>query len=310
MIGNRFQLDIATGRFTLPVVILLSLLLWGITSQTWAELGSFAIMVLTGYLMIEMNTAFSLIRTRTTFPVSIYWFLTTTLLFLHPFDWTHFIPLFFILSIYPMFHSYESHSASTSIFHSFLFIGLGSLVFPPFIYYIPLFLVSTISFRSLGIKSLLASLLGLATPYWFLFGHAFYHDQMYLFYKPFQEFFHFHSIDYHSIPPHILISWGAITILLLISSIHYVMVSYQDKTRTRINLSFIMVSAIWTTLFIALQPQHLNALFPIQLIGTAYLTAHLFTLTQNRFTNILFIVVFLVFIFLTGYNLWIQFFNF
>ena len=310
MIGNKFQLDIATGRFTLPVVILLSLLLWGITSQTWDELGSLAIIVLTGYLMIEINTAFSLIRTRTTFPISIYWYLMTSLSFLHPFEWTHFIPLLFILAIFQLFYSYESRSASASIFHSFLFIGIGSLIFPPFIYLIPLLFLSTISFRSLNIKSFLAGLLGLVTPYWFLFGHAFYHEQMHLFYTPFKQFFHFYPIDYYSIPSHILISWGITTTLLIISSIHYAMVSYQDKTRTRINLSFIAISSIWTALFIALQPQHINVLLPIQLIGTSFLTAHLFTLTRNRFTNIFFLVVFFVFIFLTSYNLWTRFFNF
>ena len=310
MIGNKFQLDIAAGRFTLPVVILISLLLWGITSQTWGELGSLAIMILTGYLMIEMNTAFSLIRTRTTLPVSIYWYLMTSLLFLHPFEWTHFIPLLFILSIFQLFYSYESHSASVPIFHSTFFIGIGSLIFPPFIYLIPLLFISTISFRSLNIKSFFAGLLGLATPYWFLFGHAFFHDEMHLFYKPFQELFHFYPINYYEVPSHALISWGTITILLLISSIHYVIVSYQDKTRTRINLTFIAFSSILTTIFIAIQPIHLNVLFPIQLIGTSILTAHLFTLTRNRFTNIFFLVVFLLFIILTCYNLWIQFFNF
>ena len=291
MIGNKFQLDIATGRLTLPVVILLSLFLWIISIQSWAELGSLAIIAATGYLMIEMNTAFSLIRTRTAFPVCIYWYSMASLFFLHPFDWTQFVPLLFILAVYQLFNSYESSSAPSWIYHSFLFIGIASLAFPQILYFAPIFLISTISFRSLSGKALFASLLGLATPYWFLLGHAFYHDQMHLFYAPFQELCQFYPISYQTIPNHVLFSWGFITGLLLITGFHYLLVSYQDKTRTRIYLSFMLAISICTAVFIALQPQHIYTLFPIQLIGTSFLAAHLFTLTRNRFSNIFFLVI-------------------
>jgi hypothetical protein len=309
MIGNKFQLDIATGRLTLPVVILLSFFLWIISAQSWAELGSLAIVAATGYLMIEMNTAFSLIRTRTAFPVCIYWYSIASLFFLHPFDWTQFVPLLFILATYLLFNSYESSSAPTCIYHSFLFIGIASLAFPQIIYFAPIFLISTISFRSLSAKGLLASLLGLATPYWFLLGHAFYHDEMHLFYAPFQELCHFYPISYQAIPHHVLFSWGFITCLLLVTSLHYLLVSYQDKTRTRIYLSFMVAISIWTAIFIALQPQHITTLLPVQLIGTSFLAAHLFTLTRNRFSNIFFVVIILIYITLTSYNLWMLFFN-
>ena len=309
MIGNKLQLDIATGRLTLPVVILLSLFLWIISTQSWTELGSLAIIAATGYLMIEMNTAFYLIRTRTVFQVCIYWYSMTSLFFLHPFSWAQFVPLLFVLAMYQLFHSYESSSAPTWIYHGFLFIGLASLAFPQLLYFVPLFLIGTLSFRSLNAKGLLASFLGLSTPYWFLFGHAFYHDEMHLFYAPFQELSNFYPINYHAIPNHVLVEWGFITCLLLITSIHYLLVSYQDKTRTRTYLSFIVAISIWTAIFIALQPQHIYILLPVQLIGTSYLATHLFTLTRNRFSNIFFLVIILIYITLTSYNLWMLFFN-
>ena len=309
MIGNKFQLDIATGRLTLPVVILLSLFLWIISTQSWTELGSLAIIAATGYLMIEMNTAFFLIRTRTAFQVCIYWYSMASLYFLHPFDWTQFVPLLLVLAMFQLFHSYESSSAPTWIYHGLLFIGIASLAFPQIIYFVPLFLIGTLSFQSLNAKGLMASVLGLSTPYWFLFGHAFYHDQMHLFYAPLQELCHFYPISYQAIPNHVLVEWGFITCLLLITSIHYLLVSYQDKTRTRTYLSFIVAISIWTTIFIALQPHHIYTLLPVQLIGTSYLAAHLFTLTRNRFSNIFFLVIILIYITLTSYNLWMLFFN-
>ena len=169
--------------------------------------------------------------------------------------------------------------------------------------------ISMISFRAISIKSFLASLIGLITPYWFLFAYAFYFDEMNLFLTPLQKMIHFYPIDYTLLSTGEIISWTIITLLLLISSIHYGHIAYKDKTRTRIYHSFLVYTGIWTTLLCVLQPEHLGVWMSIQLICMAFLCGHLFTLTRNRFSGILFIVTFVVFILLMSLNLWMQFFN-
>ncbi len=306
---NRFQINVATGRMTLPVVILYCLLVWIMSLDSWQDLGTFGIAALTGYLMIEANTTFTLIRTRTTLPVGIYWSLFAALIFLHPFEWSNFTPLAFLLAVIHLFRSYESSYASSSLFHAFFFLALGSLSFPGLLYFAPLFLASTFSFRSLSLKSFFACLLGIAAPYWILFGYAYWNEDLSLVASPWQELVNFQSIDYGLSPLSYWISWGFVCLLQLISGIHYFQVSYQDKTRTRVYLSFLVVAAHWATAITLLQPQHLQPLLPVQLICTSFLAAHLFTLTRNRFSGVLFIVTFVGIILLTGYNLWMQFFN-
>ena len=306
---NRFQIQVATGRFTLPVVVIVCLLLWGISFREWNELASMAIIGFIGYVMIEANTAFTLIRTRTSLPVSIYGWIATALFFLHSFEWINLIPLIFILSVFQLFRSYESSSPTNPIYHTFLFIGLGSLIFPQIVYFVPLFWGSMIPFRAMSGRSFLASLLGVITPYWFLFGYAFVYDKMELFWKPIQEMTHFYPMAYNQLTLPELISWGIITILLIISSIHYGYAAYMDKTRTRIYHSFVAFAGLWATLFSFLQPMHLQELMPIQLICMAFLSGHLFSLTRNRFSGILFIVIFAAFILLMIFNLWMQYFN-
>ena len=306
---NRFQIQVATGRFTLPVVVIVCLLLWGISLQKWNELASMAIIGLIGYVMIEANTAFNLIRTRTSLPVSIYGWIATALFFLHQWEWSNLIPLIFILSVFQQFRCYESSSPTNPVYHAFLFIGLGSLIFPPFIYFVPLFLGSMIPFRAMSGRSFLASLFGIITPYWFLFGYAFFFDKMELFWEPIEEMTYFHPIVYNHLTPTEIISWGIITLLLIVSSIHYGYAAYMDKTRTRIYHSFVAFAGFWATLFSILQPVHLQKLMPIQLICMAFLSGHLFSLTRNRFSGILFIVIFATFILLMIFNLWMQYFN-
>ena len=269
-----------------------------------------AITAILGYLIIEINTAFTLIRTRTTMPVCIFWMIATSLFFLHPFEWENLIPLAFLLSVYQLFQSYESNSPAIPIYHAFFFISLGSLIFPPFIYFSPILWGSMIPFRSLSGKSLLASLLGIITPYWFLFGYCFYFDQMPLFLAPLQEMILFYPIDYGHLTTSEIASWGTITLLLIISGFHYWQMSYMDKTRTRIYHSFLVIVGLYVTLWSILQPNYMRELMVIELICASFLSGHLFTLTRNRFSGIFFIVTFITIILLTIFNLWMQFFNF
>ena len=307
---NRFQIQVATGRLTLPVVILICLLLWGITLQEWKDCIYLAITAIIGYMMIEINTAFTLIRTRTTMPVCIFWMIATSLFFLHPLEWKNLVPLAFLLSVYQLFRSYESSSPAIPIYHAFFFISLGSLVFPPFIYFSPILWGSMIPFRSLSGKSLLASLLGIITPYWFLFGYCFYFDQIPLFLAPLQEMILFYPIDYGYLTISEIASWGTITLLLIISGFHYWQMSYMDKTRTRIYHSFLVIVGLYVTLWSILQPNYMRELMVIELICASFLSGHLFTLTRNRFSGIFFIVTFIAIILLTIFNLWMQFFDF
>lgn len=306
---TTFQTRIATGRLTLPVAILICLLLWGISIDSWNDLASSVSYALTGYVMIEMNTAFALIRTRTTLHVSIYWFLTAACIFLHPFQPVNFVPLAFIITLFQLFRSYEANQATGNIFHAFLFTATGSLLFPQLLYFVPLYYIGMASFRSLSVKTFFASLTGIATPYWFLFCYAFYYDKMELFYSPLLSLVHFHPISYHPLAWDKVVSCAAVTLISWVCSIHYLLVSYLDKTRTRLFLSFLITAEVWIYLIGILQPRHFDALLQLQLLIGSILTGHLFTLTRNRFSGIFFIITFVILIALAIYNLWMQFFN-
>lgn len=116
---DKFQTDMAKGRFTFPVAILICLLLRIITGNEWQDVINLLVCALTAYLLIEINTAFTLIRTRSTLHVSFYIFLSTTCLFLHSFQYAVFVPLAFLIATSQLFSSYESPYPAGSIFHAF-----------------------------------------------------------------------------------------------------------------------------------------------------------------------------------------------
>lgn len=307
---NKLQTRVASGKFTFPVVAFVCLLLWIFTSGGWQEGVSMLACALVAYLLTELNTTFTLIRTRTTLHVSSYIFLLTLCLFLHPLHTDTFVPLLFLLAIFQLFGSYEAPQAPVHIFHCFLFIGLGSLLFPKLVCFVPLFLVGMGSFRSLSPRSFFAGIIGLSTPYWFLFGYALYTDRMEAFCRPLQEMIAFAPIRYGILDAEQLVFGGIIVLFSAVSSICYLHTSYLDKVRTRLFLLFLVSVEVWNCLLGVLQPQHFNVLMQIQILIGSIFMAHLFALSRTRFAGIFFMVTFVVLIVWTVYNVWMQLFNF
>ena len=118
----------AKGRFTFPVAILICLLLRIITGNEWQDVINLLVCALTAYLLIEINTAFTLIRTRSTLHVSFYVFLSTACLFLHSFQYAVFAPLTFLIAIFPIIQQLRISLSGGKYIPRFLFHRTGKPV--------------------------------------------------------------------------------------------------------------------------------------------------------------------------------------
>ena len=193
---KRFQNRITAGRFTLPTAILISVSCWILTAvllpetetqqsgyslwetfcdfciPTWANrLFSFILYAVIGYFLIQLNNTFAIIRMRASVQTSVYFLLISS----------------FLVALFFLFKSYQQARPTGSLFHAFVFIGLGSLLFPQLMLFVPIFWIGAYNFQSLQPKSFFASLVGWSVPYWLLLGHALYYGQMELFCQPFRE---------------------------------------------------------------------------------------------------------------------------
>lgn len=98
---NRFQYEASTGRITLPVVAILTLFLWTIsTPQLWANIGSLLSFGLATYLLVEIDTKFALIRTRTSLPASLFLLFYAATPFLHTWNIELLLPVFYMYAIF------------------------------------------------------------------------------------------------------------------------------------------------------------------------------------------------------------------
>lgn len=306
---DQIQINVAKGRFTFPLAICSCLLLRLLTASGWEDCLSLLACAFTAYALIETNTAFTLIRTRTTLDVSLYIFLSTLTTFFTPYSPTLWVVPLLLLAHFALFRSYESHDGSSSIFHAFLFLSIGSLLFPPLLWLSPLLFIGMGCFRSFHARSFFAAWIGLAVPYWFSFGYHFLTHNLEPFYRQVEALTTWEPLHYSRLGFPVLLFGAVILLMTALSSIHYLLVSYQDKTRTRLFLSYLVGLEALLTLFGMLQPTRFEVALQLLLLPSSVLTAHLFTLTRNRFSGIYFLCTFAGLIILTLLFVWMQFFN-
>ncbi|NDW13320.1 hypothetical protein D0T50_10500 [Bacteroides sp. 214] len=265
---------------------------------------SLSIHLIIGYFLIAFNNAFVIIRIRASVQTTIYFLFIAIFPALHQFHSANVLTVFFIIALYFFFRSYQQSAPTGSLFYSFFFLGLGSMLFPQLIFFIPLFIIGIPYLSTLTWRIFFATLLGFILPYFFLLGHAVYHDSMELFYKPFVQLIHFDAIDFSLLPTWELVTLCYFFFLFVCSTIHCLAESYKDKIRTRILLRFWIVICFFMFVFIVLQPAHIISLTSILLTGLSVLIAHFATQTNSKLSNLFFIGSALALLFIYGYNIW------
>lgn len=301
---NRFQYQIATGRLTLPVAIILSVILWIIGFNDKLEAVSFIIGGLVTYLLVELNTSFALIRSRSSLPSALFAILYSSSLFLHEYGsgecW---ILLLFMGSLYCLLRSYELKNASSYIFHAFIWLSIASLIEPGIILSAPLLFITMSQLRALSIKTFFAGIIGLCTPYWVITGYDIYSGNSLMISQWFDNILLWDIDTYRNIPLQNLITTGCIMLLSAVSGIYSMITSQSDKVKNRTIIGVINTIGIYETILVTVQPVMLKSVLPIIITMCALLYGYIMIQKNSRFTYIFMISSFVIIAMMTAYNM-------
>jgi hypothetical protein len=198
--------------------------------------------------------------------------------------------VFFLLSLYFLFASYQHRTTSTELFYSFILLSLGTFFYPQLMYFIPIWFIGAGLLQSLHIRSFFGSIIGFALPYLGLLTYALYIDHTGVFFKPFLEITHFGGMDVfiETSIPHLL-SLLFFLILFVISAVHSMAIDYDNKIRTRIILHVVIIVNSCLFIFAIIQPMYEEPLLSLSIPGTSLMIAHLFVRTNSRSSYFLFI---------------------
>ena len=116
------------------------------------RLFSFILYAVIGYFLIQLNNTFAIIRMRASVQTSVYFLLISVCPSLHMLYAGDLAAASFLVALFFLFKSYQQARPTGSLFHAFVFIGLGSLLFPQLMLFVPIFWIGAYNFQSLQPK--------------------------------------------------------------------------------------------------------------------------------------------------------------
>lgn len=165
---RRLQNKISESVLTLHVVAACTLVAWTLRGWTLSSGIALAVVVVVAYLLMEMDAIGGLLRIRSRMIPSVWLMLTIAFTAFHAYSPILLSVLGLALSFYFLFRTESEREPVGYTFRATFYLSLGSLAWPPLLLLLPLLLWSQIVFlRTMTLRSLCASLLGLVLPYIF-----------------------------------------------------------------------------------------------------------------------------------------------
>lgn len=310
---KRLQNRIAESGTTLPIAAVYAIGIWAIamfggspTLFAWPQMACYAA---ASYMMVELNNSNALIRVRSGMVGAT--FIILSCLYVNGFQsLLGALGLVGIIAtILQLFTTYQDKQAAGKTYYAFLALGCSSWLYAEYLYYVPILWILMISrLNSFSWRTMMASILGIITPYWFA--------SLWLFYiwdfTPLTD--HLSDLNSFVFPANYLaVTLEQVLVYVFLAAvsitgiIHFWQYSYEDKIHVRQLFGFFIAINLLTLLFIALQPQQFDAFIRIVIICTSPILAHFLTLTHSRITNIAFFVILSTCIIITFMNLWMHF---
>lgn len=256
-----------------------------------ANILSFVLTILNGMLAEHLNNRFTIIHARTFLPFFIFLMLISTWYGIHSMWLLQIVLTFFIGSFFFLFDMYHQNQPVEQAYIGSLLIGLCSLFLPSLIFVIPLFWIGFFQFQNFTLKTFLASLLGWLTPFVLYFGFYFVFQPQVDLYPLLVQYFHFENNFSFKPIISVEIIYGVLFALLLLAMIGSIYSNFQKNAiPTRKRLNFLVFSLLFFIVLSLLNFYQRIFYLPFFAYISSLLFSHAFSLKENKFFSVLFIV--------------------
>lgn len=314
MIRDKLQNRISGSDVTLPVCAVVAAVLWWFPGKAAtptfdvSHVVSLAISALITYLLVDLNNRYNLLRVRSQMVASTWLIMVGTIITVHPYSHGLTAALFVTIAYYLLFFTFQNDESPVSTFHWAFMLTIGSMFMPQVFLFFPFFLWHQAVFlRSMTLRTFSAALIGFIFPmllwvgFWTLRGD---YSVLLSWWTDLTTFGPVGTENYHLFTVQQVASWGLVTFLAVISMLHYLCTSFNDKIQTRMFYYILVFQFVVIETLIVIQPQDLDTLMPLLMVTSAPLVAHFFTFTGSWFTNTIFKLSILAFIGLAYLNFW------
>ena len=293
--AKRIQKEIVTNQLTLTIGIVASIVMWAVCylvhpiATLGETIGAYALYALIGYLLIILNKSFSIIRLRASFQTVIFLVLVSIFPQIHALYEGNIMAVCYLIGTFFLFNSFQKEWSAGLLFHAFIFLGIGCLFVPKIVWLIPYMWFSCYVFRSLNLRSFVASIFGCSIPITGYTIYDFINNQGIGFAAKLAEVTRLEGIYIDNLQLPIVVMLLFSFIIFVVSATHSILYSMDEKVQTRSYLQhlIVVVSLLFVLSFSCLSIT--LQLMPLILIGIGLLYGHFSTLTKSKWSNIFFI---------------------
>ncbi|MDR0795983.1 MAG: hypothetical protein LBE79_08050 [Tannerella sp.] len=141
-----------------------------LTDRNFVYLAGFSLLLLSASFIQRIHFIFMIVQGKTTLPFLLFFLLNSANPDFYPIHPGSIAIFLLIFAIFELFGSYQNPSSTGRIFNLMVSIGVGSLIWPHLLLFIPVFLIGMYQFRILNTRTFFAGILGLLTVFWFVLG--------------------------------------------------------------------------------------------------------------------------------------------
>ena len=250
-------------------------------------LAALALCAAATYLMAELDNLYAMVRVSQRVVSTLFFTLLASAPAFHTLSAAHLSALCAVLLLFPLFASYQAPQLTVMHFLTFLCVGVSSLTLPTaLLLALPLWVAQAL-LRTLSLKGVAAALLGLLFPYFWIFVGAYCLGQTDWLQGQAHEWLASFAWPTHPLSLPLIGPIGITLLLLAAGAVDIIRHSQSDRTRTRYQNYALLLLALWALLWLILQPQLADHIFPYLATPTAILAAHFLTLSHGRIASII-----------------------
>ncbi|MCD8044209.1 MAG: hypothetical protein LUH10_14245 [Tannerellaceae bacterium] len=236
-----------------------------------------------GALLIQRtNYVLVLVREKTFFPFVLYILLISTNPDFFPLKSTSLGIFCLILALYILFRSYHNPLSQENSFMTAFLIGIGSLLWIHMLWFLPLFWYGMYSMKCWNLKTFFASLIGVITVYWFLFGWCILWGDLSVLTLPFATLGKVRLLMLSEIEPLGWVTLLWVAVMTIVSSIYILTRKHEESLRARQYLGFLIVFAVFSFLLFFLYEQSSEEFLVAACLPSSILLAHFFAINKGR----------------------------
>ncbi|OPZ97838.1 MAG: hypothetical protein BWY72_01073 [Bacteroidetes bacterium ADurb.Bin416] len=204
---------------------------------------------------------------------------------------TYVAALFLIGANLRIFSVLERNEMGRALFDASLLLGLASLVINRLTWLLPFYWLAAFQQQSLNLKTILSSLMGFGSIYWLIGGASFLLDDFNYLRLWADNVWSIEWMAVNRVTPTTVAFLCGLALILIIAVGSFMGQRNQDKLRTRNQLyGFLWLWLGMKVLWITAAKSN-TAFLSLLMIPTLIFWAHYFSLKDNRFSRLLFVVL-------------------